>query len=54
MIENTAKELAYPSMTCPITGKSFEMGDVLELATAGSGFAARGNVEAKVHKPTIN
>lgn len=54
MIEQAAKELAFPTMTCPLTGKTFRQDDVLELASAGSGFAARGNIEAKVHRPTIN
>lgn len=54
MIEQAAKELAYPTMTCPMTGKSFHRSDVLELVSAGSGFAAKGNVEATVHRPTIN
>lgn len=54
MIEQAAKELAYPTMTCPMTGKSFHRSDVLELVSASSGFAAKGNVEATVHRPTNN
>jgi hypothetical protein len=29
MLEQSARELAYPSMQCPITGKAFKMEDVL-------------------------
>jgi nitric oxide synthase-interacting protein len=54
MLEQSAKDLAYPSMTCPISGRPFKMEDVLEFSSAASGFAASGKVEAKVHRPTIN
>lgn len=54
MIEQAAKDLAYPTMTCPMTGKKFEMSDVVELVSAVSGFAATGKVEATKHKPSIN
>lgn len=54
MIEQTAKDLAFPSMTCPMTSSPFTMDDVLELVPAASGFSASGSVEAEVHRPTIN
>lgn len=54
MLEQTARELAYPSKQCPLTGKRFEMSDVLELVQAASGFSATGQVEVKVHRPTLN
>ena len=54
MIESAYNDLAKPSMTCPITGKSFTENDVLELKAAASGFSASGTVVAKIHKPTIN
>eukprot|EP01034_Spumella_vulgaris_P022185 gene22185-28295_t len=48
MLEQSAKDLAYPTMTCPITGRPFKTDDVLEFSTAASGFAASGQVEAKI------
>jgi len=54
MLEQTAKELAYPTMTCPSTGKKFKTSDVLELVPAISGFSATGKVEVTKHRPTIN
>ncbi|RYG66463.1 hypothetical protein EON64_09695 [archaeon] len=54
MLAETAEQLAYPSMTCPVTGKKFKKEEVLELAKAATGFAASGQVEAKVHRPSIN
>eukprot|EP01040_Poterioochromonas_malhamensis_P002224 gene2224-2366_t len=54
MIEQAAEELAFPTMTCPLTGRSFTRDDVIELARATSGFAATGNVEAKKERPNLN
>jgi nitric oxide synthase-interacting protein len=54
MIEQAAEELAYPTMSCPITGKKFNKSDVVELTRASSGFAATGQVEAKKQRPTMN
>lgn len=51
MIEDFAKKLAYPTMTCPVTGKKFKEEDVVELARSASAYAASGSVEAKVYKP---
>lgn len=54
MLEQAAKDLAYPDMTCPITGKKFKADDVLVFASAASGFAASGPVVAKVYRPNLN
>eukprot|EP01036_Dinobryon_divergens_P025838 gene25838-34426_t len=54
MLETAFKELALPSKRCPLTGRSFKDGDVLELVAAGSGFAASGSVEVKKHRPSFN
>ena len=54
MIESAYNDLAKPTMTCPMTGKSFTENDVLELKAAASGFSASGAVVAKKHNPTIN
>ena len=54
MIEAAYKDLAKPSMTCPLTGKPFTETDILEVISAASGFSASGIVEAKVRKTTIN
>lgn len=54
MIEQAATELAYPTMTCPLTGKRFSMEDVVELKAAHSGHTARGGVEGKLHRPSMN
>lgn len=50
MLESAAKELAYPTMTCPLTGKKFRSEDVLELIPAKSGNAACGGDVAKVNR----
>lgn len=45
---------AQSSKKCPLTGKSFKTSDILELVQSGSGFAASGPVEVKVHRPSFN
>lgn len=54
MIKQAFDELALPSMTCPLTGKTFKKDDVLELVRASSAFAASGNVIAKKDRPNLN
>eukprot|EP00598_Pedospumella_elongata_P006532 CAMPEP_0184973250 /NCGR_PEP_ID=MMETSP1098-20130426/5123_1 /TAXON_ID=89044 /ORGANISM="Spumella elongata, Strain CCAP 955/1" /LENGTH=292 /DNA_ID=CAMNT_0027495695 /DNA_START=25 /DNA_END=903 /DNA_ORIENTATION=- len=54
MIEQAAIDLAYPTMTCPLTGKRFSKDDVVELKAAHSGLTARGGVEGKLHRPSMN
>jgi hypothetical protein len=54
MIEQAAEELALPTMTCPITGRSFKKEDILELSRASSAFAATGNVVARKDRPNLN
>jgi nitric oxide synthase-interacting protein len=53
MLKSVYKELAQPTMTCPITGKKFKEKDVLELIKGKSGFAASGEVIAKKYQPTL-
>lgn len=53
MIESIAKELAYPTMTCPNSGKKFKMTDIIELIPAASSFASSGDVEVKKYRPAI-
>jgi len=53
MIESVAQELAYPTMTCPITSKKFSKKDILEIVPAASAFSSSGNVEASKYRPTI-
>mmetsp|Transcript_7679 Transcript_7679/g.11393 ORF Transcript_7679/g.11393 Transcript_7679/m.11393 type:complete len:294 (+) Transcript_7679:75-956(+) len=54
MLESVAKELAYPTMTCPVTGKKFTRADVIPLTQAASAFASTGQVEAKKYRPNMN
>jgi nitric oxide synthase-interacting protein len=54
MLESVAEELAYPTMTCPLTGLRFTRNDVIPLARAASSFAATGDVVAKKYRPSIN
>lgn len=54
LLADAAQSLAYPTMTCPVTGKKFTMDDVLELQSASSAFAASGNVEAKKYRLSLN
>ena len=51
MLESVAKDLAFKTMTCPITGKKFKESDVIHLAQAASGFSASGAVEASKYRP---
>lgn len=53
MLDSVYQELAAPSMTCPVTGKPFAAGDVVELAQAASGFAASGAVETSKYRPAL-
>lgn len=54
MLETALKELALPSMTCPITSKKFKNEDVVEMQSAATAFASSGQVEGKLHRPSIN
>jgi nitric oxide synthase-interacting protein len=54
MLESVAKDLAYPTMTCPITGAKFQKDDVVAVAQVASGFASSGTVEAKKYRPSMN
>mmetsp|Transcript_1899 Transcript_1899/g.2696 ORF Transcript_1899/g.2696 Transcript_1899/m.2696 type:complete len:90 (-) Transcript_1899:97-366(-) len=47
MLAKVFKDLAEPTMTCPITGKSFKKKHVIVIKNDGSGYAATGNVVAK-------
>lgn len=54
MLESVAEELAYPTMTCPLTGVKFSRDDIIPLARAVSYFASTGDVVAKKYRPSIN
>ena len=54
MLESTAKQLAFPTMICPMTGKKFKKDEVIELVSAASGFSASGVVEGKKHVLKLN
>ena len=53
MLKSVYKELAVPTMTCPVTGRKFREKDVLELVRGRSGYAASGEVVAKKYNPTL-
>jgi nitric oxide synthase-interacting protein len=53
MLKSVYGELAYPTMTCPVTGKKFKEKDVLELVRGRSGYAASGEVMATKYNPTL-
>lgn len=50
ILKKVAEQLAFPTMTCPITGAKFKDGDVIHMAGAGSGFAAGGAKTASSYK----
>jgi nitric oxide synthase-interacting protein len=54
MLESVAEELAYPTMTCPVTGAKFHKSDIVPMAQVASGFASSGKVEAKKYRPSMN
>ncbi|KAJ1438552.1 hypothetical protein B484DRAFT_444501 [Ochromonadaceae sp. CCMP2298] len=54
MIQQVYRELALPTLTCPISGKKFTLEDVLQLQAAASAFSASGQVEVKKHRPNFN
>jgi nitric oxide synthase-interacting protein len=54
VMESIAKELVYPTMQCPITGRKIKAEDIIELVPASSGFSQSGVVEATKHVPSIN
>ena len=49
--EESFSLLAKPSMTCPITGKTFDDKDVLELVGSGTAYAAHNDVTSSVWRP---
>lgn len=54
MLKDVYEKLAKPDLVCPITGKKFKPEKhVLQLQKAASGFAASGEVTAKIYRPTI-
>lgn len=50
MLETAAKEVAYPTMTCPLSGKPFKKKDVIKLVTGGTGFASHNDVVATKYR----
>ena len=54
MLQSVAEQLAYPTLTCPVTGRGFLMTDVVPVAQVASGFASSGKVEAKKYRPSMN
>lgn len=55
MLEEVAKQLAYPSQTCPVTNQKFRGGreDVLVLQRAISAFAGGGAAEITVKRQAL-
>jgi len=54
MLQDVYEKLAKPDLICPITGKKFKPEKhVLQLQKAASGFAASGQVTAKLYRPTM-
>ena len=53
MLQDVYDKLAKPTMVCPVTGKKFKEKHVLQLQKAASGFAASGQVTAKIYRPTM-
>jgi nitric oxide synthase-interacting protein len=53
MLESAAEQFALPSMTCPMTGKKIKSRHIQQLQRSGSSFAAAGQVEAEVYRPTM-
>lgn len=54
MMESVFRRVAEPTMTCPITGRSFTTRDVLRLASGGTGFAAHNDVEVSKYGHSMN
>ena len=54
MLEGVAKELAYPTMTCPITSEPFRAKDILELAQMRTGYCASNKDDVSKAYATID
>ena len=53
MLASVFEKLAKPTMTCPVTGKTFKPSDVILLRSGASGFAGGGAKEVSVYKPAL-
>ena len=54
MLRDMYERYALPTLTCPITGRKFNVKkDVIELVAGRSGYAASGTVVAKKYNPTL-
>ena len=53
MLEDVAKRLAFPTMTCPITGKKFREKDVIYLKSGGTAYSSHNTVQAEKYRPTL-
>jgi nitric oxide synthase-interacting protein len=54
MLRDMYERYALPTLTCPITGRKFNVKkDVIELVAGRSGYAASGMVVAKKYNPTL-
>lgn len=54
MLKDVYEKLAKPDLLCPVTGKKFKPEKhVLQLQKAASGFAASGEVTAKIYRHTM-
>lgn len=54
MLRDMYEQYALPTLTCPITGRKFNVRkDVIELVAGRSGYAASGMVVAKKYNPTL-
>ena len=54
MLRDMYERYALPTLTCPITGRKFNVKkDVIELVAGRSGYAASGPVVAKKYNPTL-
>jgi len=54
MLRDVYERYALPTLTCPITGRKFNVKkDVIELVAGRSGYAASGMVVAKKYNPTL-
>ena len=53
ILKSVYEELVKPDMVCPISSKKLKDGDVVELVSGKSGFAASGDVVARKYNPTL-
>ena len=53
MVKEAYTRLAAPTMTCPVSGKTFKKKHVVQLVKGGTGFSSHSKVQATKYRPNM-